>query len=114
LEQQSGAFVTAIVFALPTVGQRKVTRQTVNKALRLALRMTFELKAGRVEIKACFPFRRIGLDEPSPMRIRIIALLNLTVLFGLELLGREPIKSPPPVNQLAEVKVVRARDLSVI
>ena len=47
------------------------------------------------------------------MRIRIIALLSLTVLFGLELLGREPIKSPAPVKQLAEVKVVRARDLGV-
>jgi len=34
-------------------------------------------------------------------------------LFGLELSGREPIKSPPPVKQLAEVKVVRARDLGV-
>jgi D-aminopeptidase len=66
-----------------------------------------------MEIKACFPFRRIGLDEPSPMRIRTVALLSLTVLFGLELSGREPIKSPPPVKQLAEVKVVRARDLGV-
>ena len=47
------------------------------------------------------------------MRIRTIALLSLTVLFGLELSGREPIKSPPPVKQLAEVKVVRARDLGV-
>ena len=47
------------------------------------------------------------------MRIHIIALLSLTVLFGPELLGREPIKSPPPVKQLAEVKVVRARDLGV-
>src|SRR5437016_4846454 len=47
------------------------------------------------------------------MRIRTIALLSLTVLFGLELSGREPIKSPPTVKQLAEVKVVRARDLGV-
>ena len=47
------------------------------------------------------------------MRIRTIALLSLTVLFGLELSGREPIKSPPPVKQLAEIKVVRARDLGV-
>ena len=35
-----------------------------------------------------------------------IGLLTLTVLFGLELSGREPIKSLPPVKQLAEVKVV--------
>ena len=47
------------------------------------------------------------------MRIRTIAFLSLTVLFGLELSGREPIKSPPPVKPLAEVKVVRARDLDV-
>ena len=47
------------------------------------------------------------------MRIRTIALLTLTVLFGLELSGREPIKSPPPVKQFVEVKVVRARDLGV-
>ena len=47
------------------------------------------------------------------MRIRTIALLSLTVFFGLELSGREPIKSPPPVKQLTEVKVVRARDLGV-
>src|SRR6478672_10080076 len=46
------------------------------------------------------------------MRIRTIALLSLIVLFGLELSGREPIKSPP-VKQLGEVKVVRARDLGV-
>ena len=46
------------------------------------------------------------------MRIRTIALLSLTVFFGLELSGREPIKSPPPVKQLAD-KVVRARDLGV-
>ena len=47
------------------------------------------------------------------MQKRTFALLTLTVLFGLELSGREPIQSPPPVKQLAEVKVVRARDLGV-
>ena len=47
------------------------------------------------------------------MRIRTIALFSLTVLFGLELSGREPIKSPPPVKQPADIKVVRARDLGV-
>jgi len=40
------------------------------------------------------------------------ALLILTVLFGFELSGREPIQSPPPAKQLAG-KVVRARDLGV-
>jgi hypothetical protein len=41
LEQQSGAFVTVTTFGLATSGQRKVTRQTTNKALSPALRMTF-------------------------------------------------------------------------
>jgi D-aminopeptidase len=47
------------------------------------------------------------------MRIRTIALFSLTVLFSLELSGREPIKSPPPVKQPADITVVRARDLGV-
>ena len=54
LEQQSGAFVTVITFGLATSGQRNATRQTINKALRPALRMTFQVKADRIEIKACF------------------------------------------------------------
>src|SRR4051812_24317797 len=66
-----------------------------------------------IRSKDAFPFSRIGLDEPSPMRIRTIALLSLTILFSLELSGREPIKSPPPGKQLADAKVVRARDLGV-
>src|SRR6188472_1247308 len=40
-------------------------------------------------------------------------LLTLAVLFGLQLSAREPIKSPPPVKQLADTKIVRARDLGV-
>src|SRR5215471_4328722 len=47
------------------------------------------------------------------MQKRTLALLTVTVLFGLELSGRQPIKSPPPVKQPAEVRVVRARDLGV-
>jgi D-aminopeptidase len=47
------------------------------------------------------------------MQRRTLALLTLAVLFGLQLSGREPIKSPPPVKQPAEVRVVRARDLGV-
>jgi hypothetical protein len=54
LEQQSGAFVTVTTFGLATSGQRKVTRQTINKALSPALRTTFEFKASRIEIKAGF------------------------------------------------------------
>src|SRR3954467_14645422 len=47
------------------------------------------------------------------MQIRAIALLSLVVFFGIELSGREPLKSPPPVKEPTEVKVVRARDLGV-
>src|SRR5215475_9500823 len=47
------------------------------------------------------------------MQKRTLALLTLTALFGLELSGREPIKSLPQTKQLPEVKVVRARDLGV-
>jgi hypothetical protein len=41
LEQQSRAFVTVTRLGLATSGQRKVTKQTINKALTPALRMTF-------------------------------------------------------------------------
>src|SRR5438034_3810771 len=41
-----------------------------------------------------------------------LALLLLLVI-ALDSSAREPIKSPPPVKQLAEVKVVRARDLGI-
>jgi hypothetical protein len=51
LEQQSGAFVIATRFGLATSGQRKITRQTINKVLRPALRMTFELNSGLLQIK---------------------------------------------------------------
>src|SRR6266403_5543333 len=51
LEQQSGAFVTVITFGLDTSGQRKVTRQTINKALRPALRITFQLNSGLIQIE---------------------------------------------------------------
>ena len=47
------------------------------------------------------------------MQKRTLVILSMAVLFGLELLGREPIKSLPPVKQRAEVTVVRARDLGV-
>jgi hypothetical protein len=40
LAQQSGAFVTVITFGLAISGQRNVTTQMMNKALRPALRMT--------------------------------------------------------------------------
>jgi len=51
LEQQSGAFVTVITVGLATSGQRKVTRQTINKALTPALRMTFYLSLGLIQSK---------------------------------------------------------------
>jgi len=47
------------------------------------------------------------------MEKRICALLTLAVLFELEVSAREPIKSPPPIKQLIEAKVIRARDLGV-
>src|SRR5499433_728897 len=40
-------------------------------------------------------------------------VLVLVLMLVLDSFGREPIKSPPPVKQPAEVKVVRARDLGV-
>jgi hypothetical protein len=54
LEQQSAAFVAVTTFGLATSGQRKVTRQTINKALTPVLPMTFKLKANRSEIKGGF------------------------------------------------------------
>jgi hypothetical protein len=61
LVQQSGAFVAVTMFALPTVGQRKVTRQTINKALTPALRMTFQLNSGLIQIKpSLFDFDGLG------------------------------------------------------
>ena len=47
------------------------------------------------------------------MQKHTLVLLCLAVSLKLEVSGREPIKSPPPIKQLAEVKVVRARDLGV-
>jgi L-aminopeptidase/D-esterase-like protein len=47
------------------------------------------------------------------MQKRTLILLIAAVLFGIELPAREPIKSPPPVNQVVQAKVVRARDLGV-
>src|SRR6266480_4099063 len=40
-------------------------------------------------------------------------MLVLVLMVGLDSFAREPIKSPPPVKQLGEVKVVRACDLGV-
>src|ERR1043166_5823699 len=39
--------------------------------------------------------------------------LVLALMVVLDSSAREPIKSPPPVKQLAEVKIARARDLGV-
>ena len=54
LEQQSGAFVTVTTFGLATSGHRNVARQTINKALSRALRMTSKVNPGPIQIKACF------------------------------------------------------------
>src|SRR6266699_5193132 len=42
-----------------------------------------------------------------------VFMLVLVIMVGLDSFAREPSKSPPPVKQLGEVKVVRARDLGV-
>src|SRR5947207_6376470 len=42
-----------------------------------------------------------------------VFMLVLVLMVGLDSFAREPSKSPPPVKQLGEVKVVRARDLGV-
>jgi hypothetical protein len=61
LEQQSGAFAIVTTFGFATSGQRKVTRQTINKALRPALRMTLQLNSGLIQIKApLFDFDGLG------------------------------------------------------
>jgi hypothetical protein len=51
LEQQSGVFVIVTTFGLAISGQRKVTRQTINKALTPAPRMAFQLNLGLIQIK---------------------------------------------------------------
>jgi hypothetical protein len=53
LEQQSGAFVsvTVITLGFATSGQRKVTRQTINKALTPALRITAQFNSALIQIK---------------------------------------------------------------
>jgi len=61
LEQQSGALFTVTTFGLATSGQRKVTRQTINKALTPALRMTFQSNCGPIQIKpSLFDFDGLG------------------------------------------------------
>ena len=45
--------------------------------------------------------------------LRLIVFLLLAAGLKIQVAAREPIKSPPPVKQVAEVKVIRARDLAV-
>jgi D-aminopeptidase len=45
--------------------------------------------------------------------VKLIVFLLLSLAVVTRVAAREPIKSPPPVKQFAEVKVVRARDLGV-
>ena len=46
--------------------------------------------------------------------IRLKVFLLLSLAFVNHVSAREPIKSPPPVKQPAEVRVVRARDLGIL
>ena len=63
--------------------------------------------------KHAFRGRWIGLDERSLMQKRICSLLVLLLFPGLDLWGREPIKSLPHVKPATETKQLRARDLGV-
>jgi D-aminopeptidase len=45
--------------------------------------------------------------------VRLIIFLLVSLGVVTPVAAREPVKSPPPAKQLAEVKVVRARDLGV-
>jgi hypothetical protein len=45
--------------------------------------------------------------------VKPIVFLLLSLALVTQVLAREPIKSPPPVKHVAEVNVVRARDLGV-
>src|SRR5215813_2466794 len=49
------------------------------------------------------------MDPHRPSRFMLVLVLMVV----LDSFAREPIKSPPAAKQLAEVKVVRARDLGV-
>ncbi len=49
----------------------------------------------------------------SLMQKHTYAFLILTILLGLDLSGREPIKSSPPVRAPIETKQIRARDFGV-
>ena len=61
LEQQSDAFVIVTTFGLATSGQRKVMRQTINKALKPALRMMFHFKLGHdLDQTMLFDFEGLG------------------------------------------------------
>jgi hypothetical protein len=53
LEQQSGAFVsvTVITLGFATSGQRKVTRQMINKALMPVLRITTHSNSPLIQIQ---------------------------------------------------------------
>jgi L-aminopeptidase/D-esterase-like protein len=45
--------------------------------------------------------------------VRLIVFLLLAAGLKIHVAAREPIKSPPPLQHVAEVKVIRARDLAV-
>jgi hypothetical protein len=49
--QQSRGFVTVVTLGFATSGQRKVTRQTINKVLSPTLRILSEFTASLIQIK---------------------------------------------------------------
>jgi len=65
LAQQAGAFFIVVTFDLPTVGQRKLMKHTINNALTPVLRMAtpvYDLIG--LKSKHAFRFRWIGIHDP--------------------------------------------------
>lgn len=63
--RQSCGFASLTTVALPTVGQRKVTRQTINKTLALALHMVSQVNSVSFN---CVD-RRAKMENHLPIRI---------------------------------------------
>jgi len=119
LEQHSGAFVTVTTFGLAISGQRKVTRQTINKAVTPALRMTFQLNSGLIQIKESLSTSKCviaGRKWKNHQRIRFPMFTTsrsaiVLLLFGAAVLlagGPPPaLKDPFVDNFIGDLSVAR-------